>query len=123
MNSSTERSSEGTAIIAQAPESAKQYPDHEYSTIVTTASNPFEFLLAFGRFKQVVDVNTGGVQIETIDWHRLISLSPVAAKALSIRLLDSITKYEENWGKIPTDPAIAEIQAESSKNDKSTPSK
>src|ERR1700726_283238 len=78
-------------------------PTHPASRI-SLAMSSVEFILTMGATRQVIDKATGVPSATAgIEWLASYSLSPVAARQLSIILSDAVLRYEREYGKIPED--------------------
>jgi hypothetical protein len=78
--------------------------EQEFFDVVAVAMNPRELLIAFGRVRQGITEMTGAITIQGVDWNKLISLSPATARLLHLHLDQSLRQYEQQFGKIPSDP-------------------
>lgn len=67
-----------------------------YSNHIEIGQNAFEFVVDFGQFYEEAD----GVLV-----HTRVVLSPFYAKHFSELLLDSVQRYEGNYGAIPSEEA------------------
>jgi hypothetical protein len=116
----TEQSKDDSTEIAQE-EGARTFVrlPREWFTHVAIAGNVHEVLLTFGRADQLMDLKNNSLFVPRIEWVRICTLTPVAAKVLAAALKVSVTRYEDRFGVIPDDPVI---QIESQDDDGSNPS-
>jgi hypothetical protein len=91
----------------------------EYIDVVALATNPYQFLIALGRLRQGILPQTGSIKIQSVDWVRLVSVSPVTARVLAFLLEKSLEQYEQQFGKIPHDPLFDALKAAETKENES----
>lgn len=79
-----------------------------YANVVRLSTNINGMTILFGRSKPV---GIRGDESAT-DHVCLVDMSPVQAKSLFLLLRKHLQHYEEEWGKIPVHPNIAENYGE-----------
>jgi hypothetical protein len=115
-----EQSEDDSAEIAQEEGAATfvRLP-REWFTHVAIAGNVHEVLLTFGRADQLMNLKNNSLFVPRIEWVRICTLTPVAAKVLAATLKAAVTRYEDRFGVIPDDPVV---QIESQDDDGPNPS-
>jgi hypothetical protein len=79
-------------------------PKVNFATQFNLGMSPVEVLISFGHTRPVPDQsgNLGGSAV--VEWTGVYTMSPTAAKQLSLQLVAVLQDYESNFGKIPLDP-------------------
>jgi hypothetical protein len=84
----------------QVVEDVPQY----YTNIVRIASHIYDIALVFGKNRPIGA--TGDAS--TLESQCIVHMSPAHAKSLCLILRKQLRSYEEQWGRIPVPPDLAE---------------